>query len=289
MTNFRDAAQEQRQGGNKKKSRTKLKRTTVASALPLGLQQVAHCTSCWNQADISPGARQQTTIKQSTSDWDQHQSRRRPCMIADWRGIQGEARPPSRKQQTEPAVDLKSHSWSSGNKQHKLHRYSQNRGRGASLRTWTKAAGSLCNRTKKKKKAALELFWYQNRCQKKSCWCKRPPPSSVTAPPEPSHLCGSLWLGGPFWCCPPTPPQIPARLSDLAGRRRRPSPASLCSSWRSAAWNGESCFREDVHRPERSFLKGGGGGSGAHKVTMSALALSTAMVMGSFWFLSLAL
>lgn len=186
MTNFRDTAQEQRQGGNNKKSRTKLKRTTVASALPLGLQQVAHCTSCWNQADISPGARQQTTIKQSTSDWDQHQSRRRPCMIADWRGIQGEARPPSRKQQTEPAVDLKSHSWSSGNKQHKLHRYSQNRGRGASLRTWTKAAGSLCNRTKKKKRLPWSYFDTRIDVRKSPVGVRDLPPPASLPPQSPA-------------------------------------------------------------------------------------------------------
>lgn len=39
-------------------------------------------------------------------------------------------------------------------------------------------------------------------------------------------------------------PQIPAPLSDLIGQRLRPSPASPCSSWQSAAWNGEDLLEK---------------------------------------------
>lgn len=64
-----------------------------------------------------------------------------------------------------------------------------------------------------------------------------PIPSSRSAPPEPRHLCGSLKPGGSSWCGPAhfLSPQIPAPLIDLIGQKRRPSPASPCSSWRSAA------------------------------------------------------
>lgn len=153
-----------------------------------------------------------------------HESRTSVSHTADGSGIRGEV---SRNQQPEPAV--RSPSWSAGNK---LNQH------GCSRReAQTEAAGSLWN-TKKRPWQRLESG---RDVRKAAVGVKHLPRSGVTAPPEPSHLCGSLWPGGSFWCgpahprCPRRRPQTPARLSDLVGRRPRPSPASLCSSWRSAA------------------------------------------------------
>lgn len=67
-----------------------------------------------------------------------------------------------------------------------------------------------------------------------------PLPINRSDPQEPSHLYDSLELGDSSWCGPahfqhPLTPQIRALLNDLIGQTLRPSPASLCSSWRSEA------------------------------------------------------
>lgn len=123
-----------------------------------------------------------------------------------------------------------------------------------------------------------------------------PPLSTHSAlPPVPIHSVGSSRPEVPSWfgLSHSLSRPLPVPLSDLVGQRLRPSPASPCSSWRFAACYGDSrrmvrkfcCINQSINRSSVNKSTN----TYTHRVTMSALAVSTAIVMGSFWVLSLAL